>query len=202
MKGHTREKCYKLIGYPVDFKYKMKGGIHAAHNVFVEDYKRQGPGGGTHTTKESQHNSSDASKSFFFTHDQYTQIMKLLNKEKIGESLANMAGTLNAFLVETCRKEWIINTGATNHMISDANLLLNKIKLNKAEAKKVHLPNGGVTYVTHIGSCELSNGDIVDNVLCFPDFKNNLLSVSKLTKELKCMIAFYHDFCIFQDLCI
>lgn len=63
----------------------------------------------------------------------------------------------------------MIDIGVTNHMISTANLLLNKIKLKKGEAKKFHLPNEGVTYVNHIVSCKLSNGDIVDNVLCLPN---------------------------------
>nr|XP_009621123.1 uncharacterized protein LOC104112804 [Nicotiana tomentosiformis] len=31
-RGHTRENCYKLDGYPVDFKHKKKGGIFPATN--------------------------------------------------------------------------------------------------------------------------------------------------------------------------
>ncbi|XP_075104407.1 uncharacterized protein LOC142178547 [Nicotiana tabacum] len=47
MKGHTREGCYKLIGYPTDFKVKKKIGANvAAHNVTIEDHKRQDTGVG------------------------------------------------------------------------------------------------------------------------------------------------------------
>lgn len=31
-------------------------------------------------------------------------------------------------------------------------------------------------------------------------FKFNLLSMSNIIKELWCLVAFYHDFCIFEDL--
>lgn len=33
-----------------------------------------------------------------------------------------------------------------------------------------------------------------------PGFKFNLLSVSKITKELSCSVIFYPKFCTFQDL--
>lgn len=33
-----------------------------------------------------------------------------------------------------------------------------------------------------------------------PQIKYNLLSTSKLTKELQCLISFYPDRCVFQDL--
>ncbi|XP_075092045.1 uncharacterized protein LOC142172161 [Nicotiana tabacum] len=40
----------------------------------------------------------------------------------------------------------------------------------------------------------------VKDVLYVPDFKFNLLSVSKLTKDLSCLAAFYPDFCVLQGL--
>lgn len=33
IKGHTRENCYKIIGYPPDFKFKRKGVSNSAYNV-------------------------------------------------------------------------------------------------------------------------------------------------------------------------
>lgn len=37
-------------------------------------------------------------------------------------------------------------------------------------------------------------------MLYVPNFKFNLLSVAKLTKELKCIANFFPDFCVYQDL--
>ena len=36
--------------------------------------------------------------------------------------------------------------------------------------------------------------------LSLPNFSSNLMSVSKLTRALKCYISFFLDFCLFQDL--
>ena len=38
------------------------------------------------------------------------------------------------------------------------------------------------------------------SVLSLPKFSFNLMSVSKLTRTLKCYISFFPDFCLFQDL--
>ena len=40
----------------------------------------------------------------------------------------------------------------------------------------------------------------VTSVLSLPNFSFNLMSVSKLTRALKCYISFFPDFCLFQDL--
>ena len=37
-------------------------------------------------------------------------------------------------------------------------------------------------------------------VLCIPDFKFNLMSVSKVTKDLNCCVTFFPHYCVFQDL--
>ena len=66
--------------------------------------------------------------------------------------------------------------------------------------RRVYLPNGDNVKVTHTGSCHLTSQDTIENVLLIPDFKFNLLSVSKLTKDLNCVVSFFPDFVIFQDL--
>lgn len=62
------------------------------------------------------------------------------------------------------------------------------------------MANGNSTTISHIGNYQLSESDIIKNVLCVPTFKFNLLSVSKLTKELQCCAMFFLDFYLFQDL--
>ena len=46
----------------------------------------------------------------------------------------------------------------------------------------------------------MTSQDTIKNVLLIPDFKFNLLSVSKLTKDLNCVVSLFPDFVIFQDL--
>ena len=67
------------------------------------------------------------------------------------------------------------------------------------QGQSVHLPNGSKVNISHIGQCRLPQG-VIQNVLHVPDFKLNLLSVPKMTKELQCCMVFYPDFCLLQDL--
>lgn len=62
------------------------------------------------------------------------------------------------------------------------------------------LPAGNTTKVSHLGSSTVLGRHDIHNVMYIPKFQHNLLSVSKLTKELNCSVHFYLDFCTFQDL--
>ncbi|XP_060202885.1 uncharacterized protein LOC132631316 [Lycium barbarum] len=97
------------------------------------------------------------------TPEQYEQICKMFeqNKSNGGGAAAansvNLAGNSSALLVTNETPEWIIDTGATNHMASDVDLL-NKITIIKNEhPKKVFLPNGDISHVTHTGTSNISN---------------------------------------------
>lgn len=43
--------------------------------------------------------------------------------------MANMAGTINAFLADAHIKYWVIDSGASNHMVADINMLSTKEKV-------------------------------------------------------------------------
>lgn len=91
----------------------------------------------------------------------------------------------------------IIDTGATNHMVSDLRTLSTTEEVKYNNPIRVHLPNGDVALVTHIGTYPISARSIIRNVLHVPKFRYNLLSVSKVIKDLQCCVAFYPDFCQF-----
>nr|XP_033508231.1 uncharacterized protein LOC117273233 [Nicotiana tomentosiformis] len=87
MKGHTKENCFKIIGYLDDFKvnrgYQPRGGHMTANNV-------EGP----LATGNLQSKGGD----YFFTKAQYEHILSLLSKEGPGDATvqtqANMVGPL------------------------------------------------------------------------------------------------------------
>ena len=54
----------------------------------------------------------------------------------------------------------------------------------------INLPNGSCVPVTGIGQVHLHNGLMLNNALCVPDYKFNLLFVSKLAKDYNCMCCF------------
>lgn len=92
---------------------------------------------------------------------------------------------------------WIMNTGATNHMISDIGMLNKSTIVEPENPKRISLPNGDTTLVTHTGTSSISDTNIVSNMFYVPQFKYNLLSVSKLTNELQCSAIFFPDFYVF-----
>ncbi|XP_075112712.1 uncharacterized protein LOC142182342 [Nicotiana tabacum] len=194
MKGHGREGCYKLIGYPDDFKFKKKFGSNTAHNAMTWEFMPQVAGGrGQDTFK--------VPPIPHFTAEQYNQIIKLINKENMPKASANMVGSISAYFVDGNDHEWIVDFGATNHTTSNLEILEHKLEVAEIHTKKVHLPNGEVSNVTYIGFCNIANAGRIDNVLYLPEFKYNLFSVSKITNELNCCAAFYPDFYLFQDIC-
>lgn len=52
----------------------------------------------------------------------------------------------------------------------------------------------------NIGSSIILVDQTLTNVLYVPDFKFNLLSVAKLTRDLSCSVSFFPKFCVLQGL--
>ncbi|XP_075098537.1 uncharacterized protein LOC142175517 [Nicotiana tabacum] len=231
MKGHSKENCYKIIGYPSDYKFKKKG-VASAHNVMVEPgysmplYAESAsqcvplqslPANYSHHHAMSQGaenyqvqgvvNAKPSSQGdgFPFTKEQYEKIMQILysshNRISSSTSQAYASGTTIALLASSpSPQEWIIDTRATNYMVSDINLLTKTSLTTLTNPRKVLQPNGDVTQVTHIGDSHISDNNVIKEVFYVPQFKFNFLSVSKVTRDSICFASFYPDFCVFQDL--
>lgn len=109
--------------------------------------------------------------------------MQSNDKEK---TLVNMAG--KCFFNQKDLTSWIVDSGETNYITGNKNLLLHDDKVGNAG--NVLMPNGYTTSVSHIGNYQLTKGDFLKDVLCVSTFKFNLLSVSKVTKDLNCCAKF------------
>ena len=93
--------------------------------------------------------------------------------------------------------EWIIDNGATDHMVHSISYLT---KITFVAHISVKIPNGVFVLATHVGQVQLSCDLILDNVLCVPSFSFNLISIGKLTHYLRCCCIFLSQFCFIQDL--
>jgi hypothetical protein len=83
---------------------------------------------------------------------------------------------------------WIIDTGATDHMINSISLFTS---ITATISIKVKLPNENFSLVTHIGTVRVSAHLTHTDVLCVPSFSFNLLSVSKLVKTFHYCFLFF-----------
>ncbi|GAA0164035.1 hypothetical protein LIER_19762 [Lithospermum erythrorhizon] len=107
----------------------------------------------------------------------------------------------NAFNVNIVGKcvvssSWIIHSGASTHVCSDASMF-HSIN-NMSYATSVKLPDI-VRIVKSGGIVKLNNTIDLFNCLFVPNFNYNLLSVSKLGKTAHIHVIFFANFCLLQD---
>ncbi|XP_075103806.1 uncharacterized protein LOC142178366 [Nicotiana tabacum] len=108
MKGHIKENCYQLIGYPTDFKGRRKPLANSAHfgnsaqlgNHGQHQGMRNNLGNGNTGYRGSTCSFAGAEKDeglsmqmpMQFTPEQYEQILKMLQKDNTLEPTANAVG--------------------------------------------------------------------------------------------------------------
>ena len=83
---------------------------------------------------------------------------------------------------------WIIDSGATDHATYSIELLDPK---NLLRTTTISLPDGGQAHIESIGSLHVTPHIKLDDVLKVPQFQVNLLSVSKLTRALQCIVLIF-----------
>nr|GLL37487.1 uncharacterized protein LOC109166102 [Ipomoea trifida] len=96
---------------------------------------------------------------------------KLRPVETMEKSSCNMAGKING------KKLWVIDSGATDHIVCDDSLL-NNVERKYGEFP-VTIPNGDNVAVRSIGGTTLPNGMQISRALNIPDFQCNLVSVGR-----------------------
>lgn len=95
--------------------------------------------------------------------------------------------------------EWILDTGANDHMIGKSGLMRDS-KSYAGATGSIQLLNGSSTRVTQVGTVDINDTILLHNVLFVPDFKYNLLSISKFVKNQRCCVTFFPRLCVFLDL--
>ncbi|XP_019228230.1 PREDICTED: uncharacterized protein LOC109209422 [Nicotiana attenuata] len=166
-KGHTKENCLKLNGYPADFKHKKKGSSFPTAN-----FAGNNSGSGTNF---AGNNSSGS-------------LMHTIGSQDLF-SIANFAGN---------------NSGGNQGESSQTQLAApplsapyftpEQYQLILEMLGKVNEETTGSAQPVTAGTSSIFRDQDLQNVLHIPDFKFSLLSMSKLTKELKCCVAFFPIF--------
>jgi hypothetical protein len=64
----------------------------------------------------------------------------------------------------------------------------------------VKTTNGSSFAVSGVGSLPLTSSMSLSTILHVPHLSGKLLSISQITKELKCSLTFFDTYCVFQDL--
>ncbi|RVW30563.1 Retrovirus-related Pol polyprotein from transposon TNT 1-94 [Vitis vinifera] len=171
--GHYKETCWKLHGKPADWKPKPRfdrdGRAHVAANSESTSVPEPSP----------------------FNKEQMEMLQKLLSQVGSG-STTGVAFTAN----RGGMRPWIVDTGASDHMTGDAAILQNYKPSNGHSS--VHIADGSKSKIAGTGSIKLTKDLYLDSVLHVPNLDCNLLSISKLARDLQ--TKFYPNLCVFQDL--
>ncbi|KAG2689059.1 hypothetical protein I3760_09G123000, partial [Carya illinoinensis] len=93
---------------------------------------------------------------------------------------------------------WIIDSGASDHMTGDEKLFSTYNPCYKNLT--VRIADGSLSKVAGTGSVRVSENITLDSVLLVPKLNCNLLSISKLTRDLNCVTKFGSNLCEFQVL--
>ena len=119
---------------------------------------------------------------------------------------SHFSNTLEAYFAspETLNESsWFVDSGATNHIISNHNNL--SFHSQYPGTEKVAVGNGKKLSIKHIGFSHLPTQTkpistlSLPTVLHFPAMTKNLISVSEITKENKVVAEFYADSCLIKD---
>jgi len=94
MKGHTKDTCYRVVGYPLDYKFKKKPGPPAR-------YGSNGNGNRMAHVNAIEDNGGIRPATPAFTQEQYSQLLKVLNKKNNDIPAVNQVGTNNLFSIGT-----------------------------------------------------------------------------------------------------
>ncbi|KAG5001528.1 hypothetical protein JHK87_022600 [Glycine soja] len=129
----------------------------------------------------SKSNSNDSPEMFFGTHFSFCTTTN-------PSSLSN-AHTTHSF--SNCTP-WIIDSGAIDHITCSFDNFLN---FSKIQPVRIHLPNGSIVFAHISGNVQLSPHFIIHDVLYVPNFKFNLISISKLLSSLKYTLTFSNSHC-------
>ena len=200
--GHTVETCYKKHGFPLGYKFNnrtpLAQNLVATNSVYSESLPKEQDIKGIHLTSE-----------------QCQFLTDILRQQNIGDhtpqAQINQFGTVSADVITNTKQSstsksssflsaikdfWIIDSGATGHVCHNLDVLTTCTKIKPV---LISLPNGQTVYATYSGLVKFSAKLYPTNVLYVPQFKLNLISVSKLSLHLRCTITFTLTQCVIQD---
>ncbi|KAK0581116.1 hypothetical protein LWI29_010174 [Acer saccharum] len=193
--GHWVQTYYELNGYPV-------GHPKAKYNSGPRRFNNNNKPATNHVSLTANHvlegfSKEDGNQVVGISQIQLKQLLSLIdNKNEGSNSQAN--ATIKPGLSTVTSRNWIIDSGVTDHISSLSNLFFRKNK--NCSLPPVLLPSGEKANIVAKGSLPLNYVCYLHDVLCLPTFKVDLMSVSRLTRGLNCSITFFPYWCVLQDL--
>lgn len=205
VKGHTREKCWTVVGYP-KWHPRSKSNYNGRESGSSSGFQNRNQYNRSGKVAANAHASNHQEGSNEITVQQLEQLLRNLPisraklnsaDDEVENNLAGFAGMALSSNDSAKNRAWVIDLGASDHMTCDGEYVENPRMIGSEMS--ITLPNRECSQITHCGVVKLKNGLVLDNVLVVPEFKHNLLSVNKLTSTGKCKINFCAGYSIIVD---
>ena len=139
-----------------------------------------------------------------FNSEEMEKMRSLLESldKPIGTCSLAFSGTLSlSFCINVSHRvyddSWIIDFGAIDHMTSKSQLF--HTYTPSPSNKKIAVANGSLATVAGFGDIYIPPTLILKNVFHVPKLSTNLISIQKLTYDLKCYAIFSPSYCVFQE---
>ncbi|XP_074342118.1 uncharacterized protein LOC141679540 [Apium graveolens] len=177
--GH-RERCFKLIGYPPEFKMNQQSKFAVCvtiDNTEESQIKDLPDTSSQNPSPHAQSNNTDQDNSFS------------------GNAL--LAGTYYCLLSSVHTNKWIIDSGALDHICSSIGFFHTVKEI--LDSNFITILDGTKIRVTHIGNIKLNNFIELTDVLFAPTFRFNLISVPKLVHNTTYSVYFTSGSCLLQE---
>lgn len=172
---HTKEGCFKIIGYPEwwgDLKQRKIASKDGKANLAVGD-----PDGNNNIPLTTALHSDQAAGT-------------------VRES--EVTGNQNSLglLCNQISNPWIFDCGATDTMTYDSSDIVSSKNTHRTQ---IQTANGEYIPITQAGTVDVTSNIHLQNCLLIPNLTHKLLSVSQLTRELNCTILMTSSGCVVQD---
>nr|XP_043615690.1 uncharacterized protein LOC122587575 [Erigeron canadensis] len=212
--GHSYEQCFERLGYPDWYKGKKtkKGSIMAAQ-VGVDLGTKDSPFDYSYENELQGDKKSEFDQNLVAT--VCAEMMKMLKGKQadiphaadVGSSTPHAGIDLTFYerlhalachVYIDIEKDWVTDSGATDHMIPHLHLL-ESIRILHVPIK-VKLPDGNIKLVTKVGQVKINSSLTLTDVFYVPEFQINLLSVGQLLNSKPLIAIFGPSWFAFQDL--
>ncbi|KAA0050819.1 Beta-galactosidase [Cucumis melo var. makuwa] len=118
-------------------------------------------------------------------------------KQNLGCAYISMPQSFGLISVDR-KNPWILDSGATNHLTGSSEHFISYAPC--AGNEKIRIAFGSLAPIAGKGQIVPFDGFALQNVLHVPKLSYNLLSISKITRELHCKAIFLPESVYFQDM--
>lgn len=203
MMKHTKEQCFRLVGYPEWWADGPKRGRDGKGAAAIGSQETTSSGGGSNNHQKGTGREGRGACFMAAEEKIVTGIGTLIpelssshvSKEEL--KIPYTSGKFNMTASGEKNDSWIFDCGATDTMTYE---ISDMCSMSKPRKSRIHTANGETLQVKGGGTIQVSQDMKLSNCLYVPSLSHKLLSISHVTKELNCVVLMHPTFCILQDI--